>query len=58
MWSELFVMNKTALLSEMDSFIEDFKLLRDMIFTEDIDSMRKKMRLATERRTMFDKPKG
>lgn len=58
MWSELFVMNKDALLSEMDAFIDDFKSLRDMIRNEDIDSMREKMRLATRRRTLFDKPKG
>jgi prephenate dehydrogenase len=58
MWSELFVMNKDALLSEMDAFIDDFKSLRDMICNEDIDAMREKMRLATRRRTLFDKPKG
>ena len=57
MWAELFLMNKDALLSEMDAFIEDFKGLRDMILRGDEEAMREKMRASTARRTLFDKPK-
>lgn len=58
MWSELFLMNKEALLSEMDSFIEDFKDFRSMIERGDCDGMKKKMRTSTERRSLFDKIKN
>lgn len=57
MWSELFVMNKDALLLEMDRFIDEFKLFRDMLQNEDVEGMREKMRSSTARRTLFDKPK-
>ena len=57
MWSELFLMNKDALLSEMDAFIEDFKDFRSMIDREDREAMMKKMRSSTERRSLFDKIK-
>ena len=58
MWSELFLMNKDALLREMDSFIKEFTLFRDMLENENSDGMRAKMRSATERRSLFDKPKA
>ena len=57
MWSELFLMNKDALLSEMDLFIEDFKDFRSMIERGDREGMKKKMRTSTERRSLFDKIK-
>lgn len=55
MWSELFVANKDALLSQMDMFMDKFKELKTMLETEDIDGMRKMMRHSTERRALFDK---
>lgn len=58
MWSELFLMNKDALLSEMDSFISEFERLKDMIKCGDRDGMREMMRKSTARRSLFDKPKG
>ena len=58
MWSELFMMNRDALLSEMDSFISDFQSLRKMLADGDVDGMRAKMRASTERRSLFDKPKS
>lgn len=58
MWSELFLMNKDALLLEMDNFIEEFKSFRDMLDKGDSDGMRAKMRTSTERRSLFDKPKA
>ena len=55
MWSELFVANKDALLSQMDIFMDKFKELKTMLETEDIDGIRKMMRHSTERRALFDK---
>lgn len=55
MWSELFSMNKEALLSEMDSFIKEFCDFRELVATDDIEKMREKMRSSTERRAKFDK---
>lgn len=57
MWSELFMMNKNALLCEMDSFIDEFTKFRSMIENGDVDAMRERMRASSERRTLFDKPK-
>ena len=55
MWSELFVANKSALLEQMNLFIDKFNELKDMLETEDIDGMRKMMQHSTERRALFDK---
>ena len=56
MWSELFLMNKGALLDSMDSFIHEFLAFRNMLETEDCEAMREKMRNSTARRRLFDKP--
>ena len=56
MWAELFLMNKDALLREMDAFIDDFKGFRDMVACGDEEAMREKMRASTKRRSLFDKP--
>lgn len=55
MWSELFIENKTALLEQMNLFINKFNELKSMLETEDVDAMRKMMRHSTERRALFDK---
>ena len=57
MWSELFLMNKDALLEEMDAFISDFQDFRAMIEQGDREGMKEKMRASTERRSLFDKIK-
>ncbi len=57
MWSELFVMNKSALLAEMDSFSREFERLRELIASEDTEGMRDMMRRSTAKRSLFDKPK-
>ena len=57
MWSELFVMNKDALLTEMDAFIEEFTEFRQLLAEERVEEMREKMRTSTARRALFDKPK-
>ena len=56
MWSELFIMNKDALLREMDAFIDEFESLRQMLIDGDREGMRAMMRRSTERRSLFDKP--
>ncbi len=58
MWSELFILNKDALLREMDAFIAEFSKFRDMLANDDSEGMREKMRLSTQRRSLFDKPKA
>ena len=55
MWSELFVNNKSALLEQMNLFMDKFNELKQMIESEDVDNMRKMMRHSTERRALFDK---
>ena len=55
MWSELFVANKEALLTQMNLFINKFEELKEMLETEDVEGMRKMMRHSTERRALFDK---
>ena len=55
MWSELFVANKSALLQQMNLFIDKFNELKAMLEVEDIDGMREMMRRSTERRALFDK---
>jgi prephenate dehydrogenase len=55
MWSELFVANKSALLEQMDLFLEQFNRLKTMLETEDVDGMRTMMRHSTQRRALFDK---
>ena len=55
MWAELFLMNKEALLNEMDVFIEEFAKFRNMIADDDVLRMREKMIASTNRRALFDK---
>ena len=55
MWSELFLYNKDALLTEMDRFKASFDELYDKIKTGDRDGMRDMMKTSTERRKRFDK---
>ena len=58
MWSELFLLNKDALLKEMDSFIGEFMRFRAMLDSGDREGMREVMRQSTQRRSLFDKPKA
>ena len=55
MWSELFVANKSALLKQMDLFIDKFNELKTMLENEDMDGMRSMMQHSTARRALFDK---
>lgn len=55
MWTELFMMNKNALLKEMDSFINCITKLKDFIKGDEIDKIKNMMKLSTERRKYFNK---
>ena len=55
MWSELFLMNKDALLKQMDAFSAEFSRFREYVANGKRDEMRAVMRKAGERRTRFDK---
>ena len=56
MWSELFLLNKKALLEQMDSFIGQINQMRDMIEHDDRAGLCEKMKISTTRRAWFDKP--
>jgi len=56
MWSELFLLNKKALLEQMDSFIDQINEIRDMIEHDDREGLCQKMITSTTRRAWFDKP--
>ena len=55
MWTELFLMNKEALLSCIDSFAEELQDFRKLIAEGDADALREKMQKSTERRQNFEK---
>ena len=55
MWCELFLLNKTELLSQMDLFIEKFKELKSSIEESDTEKIKSIMRTSTKRRQFFDK---
>ena len=57
MWSELFLLNRDELLSQMDLFAERFGELREALASGDTDKMKEMMRISTERRGYFDKRK-
>ncbi len=58
MWCELFLLNKDALLSEIDSFTRELTAFRDAIEHDNAELLRDKMKNSTERRMLFDKPKS
>ena len=55
MWSELFMLNKDKLLSQMELFSDKFTELKNSLRDGDTDKMREMMRVSTERRKFFDK---
>lgn len=55
MWSELFLLNKEKLLAQMELFEKNFAKLKDSIACGDGDTVRKYMRISTQRRKRFDK---
>lgn len=55
MWSELFMLNKDALLSQMKTFITEFNGFYELLKNEDVEKMKEKMIQSTARRALFDK---
>ena len=55
MWTELFLLNKSELLSQMDLFIDKFRELKGAIECEDREKMKEIMITSTTRRKYFDK---
>lgn len=55
MWSELFLLNKRALLYEMDCYRACFDKLYNAVKDDDTKVLKDMMRLSTARRKMFDK---
>ncbi len=55
MWSELFLENREALLSQMEIFRESFDAMYNAVRDKDTEKMKEMMRLSTERRALFDK---
>ena len=58
MWSELFMLNKDMLISEIKAFEGELEKLRRSMETDDVETMKKMMRVSTERRGMFDKKRS
>ena len=58
MWSELFLLNRDALLKQMDDFSAEFQRFRNFLAEGNVEEMRKVMRASTARRALFDKPKS
>ena len=55
MWSELFLLNKEELLSQITLFEEQLAKLKKTIEEENVEEMQKIMKLSTLRRSYFDK---
>lgn len=55
MWSELFLINKTALLHQLTLFEGELNHLRCMLEEDDVEGLKDMMRYSTARRALFDK---
>ena len=55
MWSELFLLNKDAIVEQMNLFEQHFGKLKECIQNDDREGIREMMRLSTKRRKVFDK---
>jgi len=58
MWSELFLLNKDALLHQMKLFTMEISRLERMLMEADKEGIKEMMRRSTARRKLFDKEKG
>lgn len=54
MWSELFLLNRDALLMEMNKFEIEFNKMKEYLITNNREEMRNMMRESTKRRALFD----
>ena len=57
MWSDLFLLNKDALLHQMKLFTMEFSKLERMLMEADKEGIKDMMRRSTARRKLFDKEK-
>lgn len=55
MWSELFLLNKKALLEQIELFESKFTELHEYLKNDDVEGMKEMMRISTQRRKLFDK---
>ena len=55
LWSELFLLNKDALIRQMDAFETVFHTLSQAVREENVEVMKDMMRLSTARRALFDR---
>ena len=55
MWSELFLMNKQALLEQFELFQKNFTHFHECLKNDDREGMKEMMRISTQRRKLFDK---
>lgn len=55
MWTELFLINKNALLHQLTLFEGELNRLRSMLEIEDVEGLKNMMRYSTARRALFDK---
>lgn len=55
MWPELFILNKDNLIREINDFSDELLRFRDLIADEDVEGMKQKMIISTQRRKKFDK---
>ncbi len=53
LWPELFILNKDYLTKEIDAFVQEMTDFRDLIDKEDVEGMKEKLILSTERRKAF-----
>lgn len=55
MWPELFILNKDNLIREINDFSDELLRFRDLIASDDVEGMKRKMIISTERRKKFDR---
>ena len=55
MWSELFRINKEALIAQIDSFAGELHRIRTYLSDGNEEKLKEMMRISTERRALFDK---
>lgn len=55
MWSELFLLNRDALVRQMDSFLDQMRKMKQYLTENDRDGLREMMKTSTSRRAEFDK---
>ncbi|MDO4499829.1 MAG: prephenate dehydrogenase [Erysipelotrichaceae bacterium] len=55
MWTELFIMNKKALLEQITSFEDQLSLIKRLLIAEESEDLKEIFRKSTKRRALFDK---